>query len=303
MIAYSGKDPFVFVSYAHADWSEVEQIVIGLKRKMCRIWYDEGLTPGDSWNDDLARHIKECSCFIVFLSATSMSSPYVRSEINYAIAKGRKIIPVLLDRSEMPEGLEFALGTTQFATICDEDDPAKRTEMIAPFLPGEVFAPLLKPFLSSGGYDFYMEREDVFFESETYTGPDRCSNNLRITARTDEGDEIELFKLEQTFAYDVDYVVTQCSEITDDYYVGKIQGSYVVHILGKFELDYPLTGPDFDALMLLVLRIPQDEKPTVRLVDYQIVNLVQPVIYEGKKLTEAAWGSSIKKRLDAALAK
>ena len=303
MIAYSGKDPFVFVSYAQADWSEVEQIVIGLKRKMCRIWYDEGLTPGDSWNDDLARHIKECSCFIVFLSATSMSSPYVRSEINYAIAKGRKITPVLLDRSEMPEGLEFALGTTQFATICDEDDPAKRTKMIAPFLPGEVFAPLLKPFLSSGGYDFYMEREDVFFESETYTGPDRCSNNLRITARTDEGDEIELFKFEPGFAYDVDYVVTQCSEITDDYYVGKIKGSYVVHILGKFELDYPLTGPDFDALMLFVLRIPQDEKPTVRLVDYQIVNLVQPVLYEGKKLAEAAWGSTIKNRLDAALAK
>lgn len=299
MNAYSGKDPFVFVSYAHADWQEVERIIASLKRRMCRVWYDDGLAPGEQWNDDLAEHIKACSCFIVLLSERSMASQYVRSEINYAISKGRKVIPVLLDRSEIPAGLEFSLGTTQFANAYDEDDPEKRVDRIAPFLPGEVFAPLLKPFLSAGGYGFYMEREDV---ANPYSAYDAVANHLRVFARTDEGDEAELFRFEPTPAYDADYVVTQCSEISDDYYVGRIQGSYVVHILGKFGLNYPLTGPDFDVLLLFVLRVPADGEPTMRLVDYQIVDLVQPTHYEGKKLSESAWGSTVKKRLDEVLA-
>lgn len=302
MKAYSGKDPFIFVSYAHEDWPIVEKVVAELKRQMCRVWYDEGLTPGESWNDDLAKHIKTCACFVVLLTERSMASKYVRAEINYAISKERKVIPVLLDSSEMPEGLEFALGTTQFAIAHDTDDASRQVRRIVPFLPGEVFAPLLKPFLVAGGYSFFMEREDIAFESETYHGPERTSNNLLITAAQEGLGTVELFRFEPGFAYDVDYAVTQCSEISDDYYVGKISGSYIVHILGKFELDYPLTGPDFDALLLFALRVPDGGKPTARLIDYQIVNLVQPVMYEGMALDEAAWGRTIKKLLDKALA-
>ena len=298
MKAYSGKDPFVFVSYAHADREQVELAIASLKRKMCRVWYDEGLTPGESWNDDLARHIKECSCFLVFLSASSMASSYVKSEINYAISKGRAVVPVRIDTSEIPEGLEFALGTVQFLNVAGEGDAWKWGKLIAPHLPGGVFAPLLKPYLSVGGCDFFMERADVV--SPNY--PDRVSNDLRLTVRRCGGDEEELFRFAPGFGYDADYVVTQCSEISDDYYVGRIQGSYLVHILGKFELDYPLTGPDFDVLFIFVLRTNGGEVPTMRFVDYQVVNMVQPTLYEGRSLADTAWGGNVKARLDKALA-
>ena len=54
MNAYSGNEPFVFVSYSHLDNELAEKIITGLKQSMCRVWYDEGLSVGESWNDKLA---------------------------------------------------------------------------------------------------------------------------------------------------------------------------------------------------------------------------------------------------------
>ena len=124
---------------------------------------------------------------------------------------------------------------------------------------------------------------------------------MRITARDQEGNEYELFRFEPGFAYDSSYNITQCQEIADDYFVGKIQGSYVLHVLARFELDYPLTGPDFDALLLFGLRVPKDEVPTVKLFDYQIVRLIHSAYDEGKKLKDTAWSSSVIKKLDQLL--
>ena len=84
--------------------------------------------------------------------------------------------------------------------------------------------------------------------------------------------------------------------------MGRIQGSYLVHILGKFELDYPLTGPDFDVLFIFVLRTNGGEVPTMRFVDYQVVSMAQPTLYEGRSLADTAWGGTVKARLDKALA-
>ena len=301
MNAYQGKDPYVFVSYAHKDWSEVEPIIMQLKHQMCRVWYDEGLRPGGSWDDDLAEHIMSCACFVVLLTREAVESQYVKAELTFAISKKRRVLPVLFDGVILPPGLEFTLASIQCASLAGCTEPKEKVKKIIPYLPGEVFAPLLKPFLSAEGYSFFLEEENVVFESPTYTGPERVSENMRITARDQEGNEYELFRFEPGFAYDSSYNITQCQEIADDYFVGKIQGSYVLHVLARFELDYPLTGPDFDALLLFGLRVPKDEVPTVKLFDYQIVRLIHSAYDEGKKLKDTAWSSSVIKKLDQLL--
>lgn len=90
MNAYQGNNPYVFVSYAHKDNEKVLDLIKLLKRKMCRIWYDEGLTPGGSWNDDLANHISKCECVIIIITNNSIQSQYVKSELNYAISLNKK---------------------------------------------------------------------------------------------------------------------------------------------------------------------------------------------------------------------
>ena len=52
-----GYDPFVFISYAHADRALVMPIVQGLKARGIRVWYDEGIEVGNEWPDFIAEHI------------------------------------------------------------------------------------------------------------------------------------------------------------------------------------------------------------------------------------------------------
>ena len=44
--AYQGSDPYIFVSYAHADRDEVFECIGRLHKDGFRIWSDEGITPG-----------------------------------------------------------------------------------------------------------------------------------------------------------------------------------------------------------------------------------------------------------------
>ena len=51
--AYKGDDPYVFVCYSHADSDLVYPELMWLKKRSCNIWYDEGITPGEEWTEEL----------------------------------------------------------------------------------------------------------------------------------------------------------------------------------------------------------------------------------------------------------
>lgn len=47
-IAYSGDEPFLFVSYSHADSQAVYDELRWLNGQGVNIWYDEGISPGQT---------------------------------------------------------------------------------------------------------------------------------------------------------------------------------------------------------------------------------------------------------------
>ena len=57
MKAYTGKLPFIFVSYAHANRDIVYPIIELLQNNGYHVWYDEGLRIGNDWRDELAEKI------------------------------------------------------------------------------------------------------------------------------------------------------------------------------------------------------------------------------------------------------
>ncbi len=83
--AYSGDDPYIFVSYAHADGAMVFPELTYLHDQGYRIWFDEGIDPGNEWPDEVANALAGASYFIVFMSPNAIASKNVRDEINYAI--------------------------------------------------------------------------------------------------------------------------------------------------------------------------------------------------------------------------
>ncbi len=111
--AYKGDKPYIFASYAHADGAEVFPELTYLHAKGYRIWFDEGINPGNEWPDEVAEALAGASHFLVFMSRNAVVSKNVRDEINYAINHQKQFLAVHIDEVELPPGLELRMGNNQ----------------------------------------------------------------------------------------------------------------------------------------------------------------------------------------------
>jgi hypothetical protein len=112
--AYRGTMPYIFVSYSHSDMKEVFQIIKQLNASRYRIWFDEGIEPGNEWPEVVGRAVLGCSQFIVFMSPTAVESRNVRNEINLATSADKNIIVTYLKSTTLSEGLLLQIGTVQY---------------------------------------------------------------------------------------------------------------------------------------------------------------------------------------------
>ncbi len=111
--AYHGPEPYIFVSYSHQDEAVVFPEISRLHQLGYRIWYDEGITPGSKWNDEIALAVEEAAHFIVFISDAAISSEYVENEINYALELRKPFLAIHLAGIKLPRGLRFRMSKLQ----------------------------------------------------------------------------------------------------------------------------------------------------------------------------------------------
>ena len=111
--AYKGSDAYIFVSYAHVDAGLVYPELVSLRRLGYRIWYDEGIDPGNEWPEEIALAIKGCSAFLVFITPHSVLSNNVRDEINFANKLNVPLYSVHLSETDIPAGLDLRLSSSQ----------------------------------------------------------------------------------------------------------------------------------------------------------------------------------------------
>lgn len=111
--AYQGKEPYIFVSYAHKDRDIVYNEIKRLHEEGYRIWYDEGIQPSNEWSEEIAVAINNCLAFLVFISPQSIESVNVCNEINYALRKKKKFIAIHIVETILPPGLELQMGSIQ----------------------------------------------------------------------------------------------------------------------------------------------------------------------------------------------
>ena len=111
--AYRGSAPFIFVSYSHADEKRVFEELIRLHEAGFPVWYDEGITPGSRWSDELAERIDACRLFLIFVTPRSAESPHCLRELNYAQNRGVDVLTVHLEETRLAPGLELALSDRQ----------------------------------------------------------------------------------------------------------------------------------------------------------------------------------------------
>ena len=98
-IPYVGTSKYIFLSYSRGDVKQMLAVSHGLYEKSYRLWYDEGIPPGDDWAANIAEHMEHAGAVIFFLSAKSLVSPNCFSEVKTAKDTGKSIICVLCDDS------------------------------------------------------------------------------------------------------------------------------------------------------------------------------------------------------------
>ena len=79
--AYEGKEPYIFVSYAHKDSAAVFRLVEQLNERGYRIWYDEGIEPGSEWPEYIANHLLGAEMVLSVLTPSAVNSVNCRREI------------------------------------------------------------------------------------------------------------------------------------------------------------------------------------------------------------------------------
>jgi hypothetical protein len=86
----------VFVSYSRNNLDAVSQLIKHMKDCGVEMWYDQALTGGQRWWDNILTNIRECDIFVFALSPESWDSEACKSELGYVVQLGKPIIPVLI---------------------------------------------------------------------------------------------------------------------------------------------------------------------------------------------------------------
>ncbi len=111
--AYRGNEPYVFVSYAHKDKDIVFPEIKRFNDAGFHVWYDEGISPGNEWSDEIAEALTKCTVFVVMLTPTSAPRESVLNEISFALDEGKPLLAVYLEDTELPPGLRLRISRKQ----------------------------------------------------------------------------------------------------------------------------------------------------------------------------------------------
>lgn len=111
--AYRGKEPYIFVSYAHSDSEKVFAEIKRFNEAGYNVWYDEGIAPGNEWVDDIADALAGCTVFVVMLTPVSALRENVLNEINFALNEKKPFIAIHLEETTLVRGLKLQVGMKQ----------------------------------------------------------------------------------------------------------------------------------------------------------------------------------------------
>jgi len=111
--AYRGSEPYVFACYSHANSDLVYPELERIRALGINVCYDEGISPGGEWTQEIADAIDSSHKLVFFVSPSSVASRHCRNEIQYALERKKPVISVHLEPTELPGGLQLSLGTAQ----------------------------------------------------------------------------------------------------------------------------------------------------------------------------------------------
>jgi len=127
--AYRGEEPYIFVSYSHADADSVYPDLTWLQEQGINVWYDEGISPGSRWSDALAEALDGASHFVYCITPNSVASQNCLDEVGFALEREKPMLAVHLAPTDLPPGLALRLGSRQAIMKFELAEPAYRAKL------------------------------------------------------------------------------------------------------------------------------------------------------------------------------
>jgi len=106
------EQPYIFISYAHADKAIAMPLFKQLKKDGYVFWFDNGIDPGTEWADFIAKKVKKCGFFIALMSRNYINSSNCKDELDFSwkyLSDDRRLL-IYIEDVDMPEGMELRNG-------------------------------------------------------------------------------------------------------------------------------------------------------------------------------------------------
>ena len=113
----------IFISYSRKDRAKVSSLVSTLRSSGASVWVDESAIDGATlWSQEIVGAIRKCKVFLLALSSNSSLSKNVVKEVALASESGKKILPVMLEDTEVPESMAYPLAGIQRVNFFGDDE-------------------------------------------------------------------------------------------------------------------------------------------------------------------------------------
>ena len=97
------KQRKTFLSYSRTNKDFAVKLARELKAEGFPVWLDQlDIPPGSRWDVEVEKALMESDIFMVIITKASSTSENVLDEIGYAIDNGKRMLPVLLEKTNIP---------------------------------------------------------------------------------------------------------------------------------------------------------------------------------------------------------
>src|SRR4051794_36888207 len=105
----------IFVSYSRKEYFFTESLVLHLQRNDIDAWFDvQQLEPGIGWKTDIQDGLQKCKALVLVASQASLTSPYVKLEVQAALEAKKPIYVVLFEAVVLPPELAHPTSLIDF---------------------------------------------------------------------------------------------------------------------------------------------------------------------------------------------
>ncbi|MEB3180588.1 MAG: TIR domain-containing protein [Nostocaceae cyanobacterium] len=109
----------VFLAYAHSDKPVMEKIRNSLRRSGFTVWTNStDIQTGEAFEKAIKRGIEQTDNVVYLLSPEAINSEYCQHEFNYAVSLNKRIIPVLVRETPLPQ-IPNQLRQLQYIDLTD----------------------------------------------------------------------------------------------------------------------------------------------------------------------------------------